>query len=618
MPVMSCQKDNKPGFKWGRQGVCFTQSKDGLSPREQAARVGRAIAVQRAEALGKDQALGIDTLGGFLVPIASQEKPVQSLLPLDLQKMDLTGLIGVHQEMHRLWNQIGDRKSAETTEGQLSKEDISTVHEFLRLELENREHPLDSDDEITQAGTTKVAIDRANFLEPDLLEAYENHLRNNSFELPDEAVDVTLVAEHGKIKLWRLADGYGEWYFIYRDTAFKWLAQKMPDVRAFDASKELSGILNKETIQNIGWGDSAWDKLLATWVAESVSKREGETGMEIYLDITKQEEALIAKLLELIKQAKGIQFVIGRLKGETTTTVQSVLFDKENWMVARARAWLKDNDFKSGNLDETEERLRFRQRDPGDFKAGSFRTIEAGERRTTKRLPINDYGWTVQETFEAVRQMARKFTPEEAKLLTPSPDSSRTCGACRFFLRDPLGGPIGRCQVVEGEIAWFATSKLYISADAEAAASFAVMGRDQGAYTGDEREEEMERIAKRGVILKTDNPGFVLSPILVPDEPDLEGDVISEEEIESAAHEYMITSQNVGLMHQRIVRSKDAMLVESYIARGTHKIAGHTIKAGTWMGGFRIVNEKIRQAIKDGKLTGVSIGGAGLRTPLEG
>lgn len=521
MPVIRCQKDNKDGFKWGRQGVCFTESKDGLSPHEQAARVGRAIAAKRLAASD-------DTLGGFLIP-----------------------------------------------------------------------------------------IDHDNHFVPALLIAYENHLKNNDFELSDEVVDVSLVAEHGKIKLWRLADGYGEWYFIYRDQKFSWLAQKMPDVRAFDTNKELSGILNKETIQNIGWGDGAWDKFLATWMAGSVSK--GESDMLIEQEVIKQEEALIAKLVALAKQTEGIQFVIGRLKGETTTTVQSVLFDKEKWTAARARTWLKDHDFKSVDLDETEERLRFRQRDPGDFQTGSFRTIDAGERRTAKNFPINEYGWTVQQTFHAIQDMSRKFSPEEAKLVTPAPDSSKTCGACRFYLRDPLGGPIGRCQVVEGEIPWFATSALYISAASEAAAALAVAGQimGAGAYTDEREEEDMERIAKRGVILKTHDPGFVLSPILVPDEPDLEGDVISPEEIESAAHEYMASSQNVGVMHQRIVRSQDAQLVESYIARGDHKIAGHNIKKGTWMGGFRIVNEKIKQAIKDGKLTGVSIGGIGLRTPVE-
>jgi hypothetical protein len=48
--------------------------------------------------------------------------------------------------------------------------------------------------------------------------------------------------------------------------------------------------------------------------------------------------------------------------------VQTVIFPKDAWDSAAAcRAWLRDHDFSAGNLDETEQSYRFRQRDPGDF-----------------------------------------------------------------------------------------------------------------------------------------------------------------------------------------------------------------------------------------------------------
>ena len=77
--------------------------------------------------------------------------------------------------------------------------------------------------------------------------------------------------------------------------------------------------------------------------------------------------------------AKGIKMVIGRLKGEETTTVQTVIFDKGQFTEVEARKWLEDHSMKSGSVDETEDSWRFRQRDPGDFKDGSFRTISPGE-----------------------------------------------------------------------------------------------------------------------------------------------------------------------------------------------------------------------------------------------
>jgi len=48
-----------------------------------------------------------------------------------------------------------------------------------------------------------------------------------------------------------------------------------------------------------------------------------------------------------IDKGKGIKAVIGRLKGETTTTTQSFLFDKEKWTVAEAQAWVEEHKDKS-------------------------------------------------------------------------------------------------------------------------------------------------------------------------------------------------------------------------------------------------------------------------------
>lgn len=80
---------------------------------------------------------------------------------------------------------------------------------------------------------------------------------------------------------------------------------------------------------------------------------------------------------------KGIQFVIGKLKGQTTTTVQSVLFDIEEWTEKEAKAWLKENDFKFGNVEKGEERLRFKQLETADFQKDSFKNIDAGDRKAS-------------------------------------------------------------------------------------------------------------------------------------------------------------------------------------------------------------------------------------------
>lgn len=44
-----------------------------------------------------------------------------------------------------------------------------------------------------------------------------------------------------------------------------------------------------------------------------------------------------------ISKKEGIQAVIGRLKGETSTTVQSYIFDKKKWTTEKARKWVAEH-----------------------------------------------------------------------------------------------------------------------------------------------------------------------------------------------------------------------------------------------------------------------------------
>jgi 3D (Asp-Asp-Asp) domain-containing protein len=63
----------------------------------------------------------------------------------------------------------------------------------------------------------------------------------------------------------------------------------------------------------------------------------------------------------------------------TTTTTQTLIFDKGKFDSAKAKAWASEHDFASGKIDVTGESVRLRQKDPGAFQEGSFRTIEFKE-----------------------------------------------------------------------------------------------------------------------------------------------------------------------------------------------------------------------------------------------
>jgi hypothetical protein len=62
--------------------------------------------------------------------------------------------------------------------------------------------------------------------------------------------------------------------------------------------------------------------------------------------------------------------------GEEPTTVETLIFSKKVFKTAaKAKKWAKDHDYKATKVDETDKSWRIRQRDPGDFKKDSFRTI---------------------------------------------------------------------------------------------------------------------------------------------------------------------------------------------------------------------------------------------------
>ena len=46
MPIMTCRKDNKPGYKWGKSGYCYTYTNNAASreaAKKKAIKQGRAI-----------------------------------------------------------------------------------------------------------------------------------------------------------------------------------------------------------------------------------------------------------------------------------------------------------------------------------------------------------------------------------------------------------------------------------------------------------------------------------------------------------------------------------------------------------------------------------------------
>jgi len=106
-------------------------------------------------------------------------------------------------------------------------------------------------------------------------------------------------------------------------------------------------------------------------------------------------------------------------------------------------------------------------------------------------------------------------------------------------------------------------------------------------------------------VYKNDEKRIVYGPVLIPDEPDTDDDVVTAEQIETVAHKFVEEYGNIDLMHSL---NNVGRLVESYILPYDLKVDDDTvIPEGSWMMGVRVTDDNAWQAVKDRKLGGFSI-----------
>ena len=112
------------------------------------------------------------------------------------------------------------------------------------------------------------------------------------------------------------------------------------------------------------------------------------------------------------------------------------------------------------------------------------------------------------------------------------------------------------------------------------------------------------------IVKVTPGKRLVTGIALTPETVDVQGDIISEEVIAAAAHEFVANYNDktrLGVQHKDFSRRLD--LVESWMVREDTVIDGRKIKKGTWMVTIKVVDDGVWALILSGKLRGFSIGG---------
>lgn len=101
---------------------------------------------------------------------------------------------------------------------------------------------------------------------------------------------------------------------------------------------------------------------------------------------------------------------------------------------------------------------------------------------------------------------------------------------------------------------------------------------------------------------------IVYGVIFEPDFVDSHNEFMGKEDIEEAAHMYMLTDRIIGLSHKKDISNK-VSLVESYIAPVDFEFNGKLIKEGTWVVALKIWDGDLWDETEN-KIVGLSAGGS--------
>jgi hypothetical protein len=137
-------------------------------------------------------------------------------------------------------------------------------------------------------------------------------------------------------------------------------------------------------------------------------------------------------------------------------------------------------------------------------------------------------------------------------------------------------------------------------------------------YENEENRLELNRTKpdlELNKILKTDSDKkIVMGVVLEPYTIDAQGDVISKETIEVAAHKFLVDSRTVGFRHEV---EAPADVVESSISPIDFEFNGETVRKGSWLIAVKIRDDSLWKSVKEGNINAFSIGGFGVREDLD-
>lgn len=322
-----------------------------------------------------------------------------------------------------------------------------------------------------------------------------------------------------------------------------------------------------------------------------------------------------------IRASPEVITIRGRLRGETEETTQEFRFAREKWTREKAENWLNEN--KEKYLMKTIAELDvniFKGSITSNIHALAFSTKEFSEKA------VKD--WLVAKSLD----LAEMIQKNGLYSVVVRPAEQFLKGSIRdILLRDGITASIG---ILKAEFQKSIEKRVpdRFALKAESIFDLADIDTDELTLT---RSPAVGKMAEWRIFKSTNFDGEQnrqwFAPIckvdeakkqigayaLVPHIPDIQGDRISPEEVEKAAHNFLKNlalgkqkGTGTGLEHNTF--DGVGYPIESFFDR--HGREG--VKGG-WFVLTQVTNDDVWKDVASGKIVGYSIGGSGKRTPAQ-
>lgn len=245
----------------------------------------------------------------------------------------------------------------------------------------------------------------------------------------------------------------------------------------------------------------------------------------------------------------------------STTTIQTLIFDRKRFSVSEAKQWAKKHGFRADKVDtpSSGNTIRLRQRAPGEFQAGTFRTITLTS--------------GVQAVVGRPRKKAEEETAKEEEVLVLLEEVEKELTEYYKRLEDDRV-PILRKETGVDESILFSREVPIV------------------------KQDTVRRVAY----------GIVYSPNKV----DAHGDFMSEDEVLDMAHRFLIAYRHdvtvgVDRNHDEVIRDVD--IVESFVVDKDNPDPRFAKDPGAWIAAVKFHDEALWDEVMSGEISGFSMAG---------